>query len=82
MAYRLNTQAVTARENWLAAFATPMAVGAEKLPPGLLADQLRKSLAGQKLVSIGMEDDLYAAARLDRFDIVPELDTRTFRIRA
>jgi 2-phosphosulfolactate phosphatase len=80
-AYKLNAQAITARENWLASFSAPMAIGAEKLPPPLLADQLRKGPAGQKLVALGMEDDLYAAAQLDRFDIVPELDTQTFRIR-
>ncbi len=80
-AYRLNAQAITAQENWLAAVPAPMAVGTERMPPSLLADQLRKGLAGQRLVSIGMEDDLYAAARLDRFDFVPELETQTFRIR-
>ena len=80
-AYTLNAQAVTARENWMASFAAPMAIGAERLPPPLLADQLRKSLAGQRLVAIGMEDDIYAAAQLDRFDIIPELDTQNFRIR-
>jgi len=78
--WQLNAQAITARENWLASFAVPMAIGAEKLPPPLLADQLRRSLAGQKLVSIGLEDDLYAAAQLDRFPIVPVLDTKSFRI--
>jgi len=82
MAFRLNAQAIKAQENWLSSLPTLMAIGAEKLPPPLLADQLRKSIAGQKLVSIGMEDDLYAAAQLDRFNIVPELDTRTFRIPA
>jgi len=80
-AYRLNPQAVTARERWMASFSAPMATGAERLPPPLLADQLRKGLAGQKLVAIGMEDDLYAAAQLDRFPIVPVLDPSTFRIR-
>ena len=65
----------------MSSFAVPMAIGAEHLPPPLLADQLRKGLAGQKLVSIGMEDDIYAAAQLDRFDLVPVLDTKTFRIR-
>jgi 2-phosphosulfolactate phosphatase len=80
-AWQLNAQAITARENWLASLPVPMAVGAEKLPPPLLADQLRKGLAGQKLVAIGLEDDLDAAAQLDRFAIVPVLDTKSFRIR-
>lgn len=81
-AYRLNGQAIDAREKWLASLPGPMATDAEKMPPGILADQLRKSLAGQKLVSIGMEDDLYAAAQLDRSCLVPELDAHDFHIRA
>jgi 2-phosphosulfolactate phosphatase len=80
MAYRLNPQAIAAQEQWLASLPAPMTTGAERLPPPLLADQLRKGLAGQKLVAIGMEDDLYAAAQLDRFSIVPVLDPGTFRI--
>lgn len=79
--YRLNAQAITARENWMASFAVPMAIGAEKLPPPLLADQLRKSPAGQRLVSIGLEDDVFAAAQLDRFDLVAVLDPQTLHIR-
>ncbi len=80
-AYRLNGQAIDARQCWIDAIPPSMASGGEKIPPGLLADQLRKSLAGQKLVAIGMEDDLYAAAQLDRFLLVPELDLATMRIR-
>jgi 2-phosphosulfolactate phosphatase len=79
--YRLNAQALVARENWNGSFPVPLAVGAEPLGTQRLADELRKSLAGQKLVSIGLEDDILAAAELDRFAIVPELDLRTFRIR-
>lgn len=79
--YRLNAQAVVARENWGQSFPVPLAVGAEPLSAQRLADELRKSLAGQKLVSIGREEDILAAAQLDRFAIVPELDLRTFRIR-
>jgi len=79
--YTLKAQAIPARDAWVASFSAPVATGAEKMPPPVLADQLRRSVAGQRLVSIGLEDDLYAAAQLDRFDVVPVLDTRTFRIR-
>jgi len=79
--YRLNAQAVVARENWTHSFPVPLAVGAEPLGAQRLADELCKSLAGQKLVSIGREEDILAAAELDRFAIVPELDLETFRIR-
>lgn len=81
-AYRLNGQAIRARQCWIDALPHAMTSGNEKIPPGMLADQLRKSLAGQKLVAIGMEDDLYAAAQLDRFQLVPELDIQRMRIQA
>lgn len=81
-AYRLNGHAIDARQCWIDALPRSMASGNEKIPPGVLADQLRKSLAGQKLVAIGMENDLYAAAQLDRFQLVPELDTERMRIHA
>ncbi len=81
-AYRLNVHAIDARQCWIDAIPRSMASGGEKIPPGVLADQLRKSLAGQKLVAIGMEDDLYAAAQLDRFQLVPQLDTARMRIQA
>ncbi len=79
--YRLNAQAVVARENWASSFPVPVVVGAEPLAPERLAEELRKSLAGQKLVSLGLEEDILAAARIDRFSIVPELDRETMRIR-
>lgn len=81
-AFRLNGRAINARQCWIDAIPRSMTSGDEKIPPGVLADQLRKSLAGQKLVAIGMEDDLYAAAQLDRFQLVPQLDTDRMRIRA
>jgi 2-phosphosulfolactate phosphatase len=79
--YRLNAQAVVARENWIGSFPIPVAMGAEPLEPQRLADELRKSLAGQRLASIGLEQDILTAARLDQFSSVPELDVETLRIR-
>jgi hypothetical protein len=32
-------------------------------------------------VAIGLEEDILAAAEIDRFDVVPELDPKTMRIR-
>ncbi len=78
---RMNAQAVTARENWISSFAVPYVTGAEPLPPALLAAELRKSLAGQRMASLGLDDDLLAAAQIDQFDTVPELDLETLRIR-
>ncbi len=79
--YQLNVQALTARENWTSSFAIPHALGAEPMAPELLAKELRKSIAGRNVTAIGREEDILVASQLDRFDVVPELDTRTYRIR-
>jgi 2-phosphosulfolactate phosphatase len=81
LTWQCNAQAVVARENWLGSFALPAAMGAEPLPPENLAAELKTSLAGRRLLSIGLEGDILAAAQIDAFEIVPELDVRTFRIR-
>jgi 2-phosphosulfolactate phosphatase len=81
LTYEQNAQAITAREQWLAAFAVPQAMGLEPLEPERLAAELRKSLGGQKLTALGLQDDILAAAQFDRFDIVPRLDPKTGRIR-
>ncbi len=81
MAYRHNSQAMTARETWLHAFGLPQALGAEPLAAERLAAELRKSQGGQNLIGLGLDDDILAAAHLDRFDIVPRLDPKTQRIR-
>jgi len=79
--YRLNAQAITARENWTASFAVPYVIGAEPLPPELLVAQLEKSEGGRRLIDIGAGEDIRTAAQLDRFSIVPEMDTRNLTIR-
>ena len=33
-------------------------------------------------MGLGLDDDILAAARIDRFDLVPRLDPQTMRIRA
>lgn len=81
MVYRLNAQAATAREFWLSRFALPHALGAEPLEPERLAAVLRTSLGGRKLVALGLEADVLAAAHVDRFPAVPYVDRRTGRIR-
>jgi len=78
---RLNAQAAAAWETWVSSFPLPAAVGAQRLVPERLAEELRKSLAGQKLVSLHLDQDILAGAQLDRFSIVPELDPHTMRIR-
>lgn len=79
--YALNAQAITARENWLSAFSLPAALGGEPLDPGRLADELRNSPGGRNLTAIGQEADILAAAQIDRYSTVPELDRDSFRVR-
>jgi len=81
LVYQHNTQAVTAREFWLHRFALPHSLGAEPLAPERLAAVLQTSLGGRKLVSLGLEEDVLAAARIDRFQGVPYVDRRVGRIR-
>jgi phosphosulfolactate phosphohydrolase-like enzyme len=80
--YQQNAQAITSRETWLAGFARPMALGVEPIDPDRLAEKLRDSFGGRNLMQLGLDEDILAAARIDRFDIVPKLDPQTMRIRA
>ena len=75
--YELNAQALTARENWRAAFAEPYALGAEPIPQALLAEELGKSTAARKLVAARLEKDILDAAAFDRFDCVPRYRRET-----
>lgn len=81
LTYQQNAQAIAAREIWLRSFALPRALGAEPLEPGRLAKELCKTVGGKNLVAIGREEDILAAARIDRFGSVPELDPEKTRIR-
>jgi 2-phosphosulfolactate phosphatase len=81
MTYVQNAQAIAAREFWLNSFALPQALGAEPLPPPVLAAQLARSPGGRNLIEIGRQDDLLTAAQIDRFQGVPRLDERDGCIR-
>jgi 2-phosphosulfolactate phosphatase len=81
MVYRQNAQAMTARESWLNTFALPHALGAEPLEPPRLAAALRKTLGARDLIALGLDDDIFAAAQIDRFEAAPQLDPDTFRIK-
>jgi 2-phosphosulfolactate phosphatase len=80
LSYKMNAQAVTALEVWLSSFSRPRAIGAESLPPQVLAQELRDSLGGRNLVEIGLEKDILAAAEIDRFANIPILNTGDFCI--
>ena len=81
MAYQQNAQAIAAQEFWLNSFSLPHALGAEPLEPELLVEALYDSPGGRRLASLEMDEDLLAAAQIDRFGGVPELDPQTFSIR-
>ena len=46
-----------------------------------LAEALHDTPGGRNLAALGLDEDILAAARIDRFTIVPELDPLAFRIR-
>ncbi|MEX2175157.1 MAG: 2-phosphosulfolactate phosphatase [Pirellulaceae bacterium] len=68
----LNDQAEIAADAWRSAV--------RDLTRRPLGQTLRASRGGRNLIEIGHENDIDLAAQLDRFDIVPELDLRSWRI--
>jgi 2-phosphosulfolactate phosphatase len=48
--------------------------------PERLTEVLKESLGGKNLVLLGLQRDILAAARIDRFAIVPRFDPRTSEI--
>ena len=80
LVYTINTQVIAARESWVSLFAVPVPMDAEPMDPELLARELRKSPGGRNLTAIGLEEDILAAAQLDCFDCVPEMNPQTMRI--
>lgn len=79
--YELNAQAMTAREYWLKRFAVPRAIGAEPIEPERLEGELRQTRGAKNLIELGYDDDILAAARVDQFKGVPELDRESFSVR-
>lgn len=82
MICQLNDQAVMAWEEWNAVFPPSYVDQDERPAPELLARELRNSPGGRNLTTIGLGEDIDAAAQMDRFHAVPELDLRTLRIRS
>jgi 2-phosphosulfolactate phosphatase len=81
LSYKQNAQAATAREYWLSSFALPQALGAEPLPPELLAPKLAESLGGQRLLKLDLHGDIRDAAEIDLFQSVPVYNPATGDIR-
>jgi 2-phosphosulfolactate phosphatase len=76
-----NAAATAARDGWIAAFPASATDPDKPVAPEMLAAELRKGKAGQRLVSIGLASDILAASQIDRFRSVAELDPKTLRIR-
>jgi len=73
-AYVCNDQSAIAADAWrnlVAGFASGIP----------LAESLRASQGGRNMLEIGLERDIEVAASMDRFTIVPELDTEAWEIR-
>lgn len=78
--HKQNSQAVNARVFWLNSLGLPQAIGSEPLGPDRLTSVLRKTVGARRLIALGLDDDIRAAAQIDRFDLTPRLDRETFFI--
>jgi 2-phosphosulfolactate phosphatase len=65
---------------WRAVSAGQPASRPDEAPPWLV-QQLLDSHGGRNLAALGMEDDVRWAARVDRYDVLPQLDHATWSIR-
>jgi 2-phosphosulfolactate phosphatase len=74
----INDEARIARDAWRETMH-----GLDVSDPGAietLIETLRETQGGRNLIALGLEHDIAAAAQIDRFQIVPELDTKRWRI--
>ncbi|QDU74252.1 putative 2-phosphosulfolactate phosphatase [Bremerella volcania] len=69
----LNDQAQIAADAWLEA--------KTGLTATTLADRLKKSRGGRNVLRLGLDNDIDIAAALDKFDVVPKLNPKTWEIR-
>jgi 2-phosphosulfolactate phosphatase len=71
--HALNDQALLAADAWQ----TAVRLMTDR-PLGVM---LRESRGGRNLIDTGQENDIDLAAQMDKFDMVPELDLVTWRVR-
>jgi 2-phosphosulfolactate phosphatase len=76
----LNESAMSARREWRELVAAARDLGRSLSEH--LAIELRDTPGGRNLLSIDMDRDLAACARIDAVDVLPELDVREWRIRS
>jgi len=70
---QLNDQAQIAADAWLEA--------KTGLTTTTLAGRLKQSRGGRNVLRLGQENDIDIAATLDKFDVVPKLNTQSWEIR-
>jgi 2-phosphosulfolactate phosphatase len=75
---QLNDQAQIAIDCWRSA--VPHGARSPQVLAGELSLALHDTQGGRNLIAIGLEHDIDAAAEVDRFDIVPQLDVTQWRI--
>jgi 2-phosphosulfolactate phosphatase len=79
--WQQNGQAMTSREFWLHNVTLPKGSDAQPSESELLIQRLRASRGARNLLRLGLDDDIVAAAQIDRFACVPRFDPATHRIR-
>lgn len=77
----LNDQARIARSAWRDTNSTGCESGDASAAQHAVYRAISNGLGARNLARLGFEDDIQFAADVDRFDVVPELDTRSWRIR-
>jgi 2-phosphosulfolactate phosphatase len=80
-AYELNDQAHIAADAARQTLGVALAMNQRDLAVASIYQVLQGSRGGKNLIELGMERDLIRAAQLDLYDLVPELDLRTWTIR-
>lgn len=76
----MNESAVAARTDWRRMCDAARAAG--RTVSKHLAIELRDTLGGRNVLSIGLDQDIVDCARIDALDVVPELDIAAWRIRS
>jgi 2-phosphosulfolactate phosphatase len=76
----MNDPALAARIEWRRMCEAARATGRSVIQH--LAIELRDTLGGRNVLSIGLEHDLVDCAQIDALDVVPELDVAAWRIRS
>jgi 2-phosphosulfolactate phosphatase len=79
-ARNLNESAAAARIEWRRMCEAARAAGRSVVQQ--LAIELRDTLGGRNVLSIGLEHDLVDCAQINALDVVPELDIAAWRIRS